>query len=256
MIHPYILGVFADYFGNPMSWVFMGIFILIGVLAGVFLRPWMGNQVQKFSPSDHRFIDLDIEEETSVSILCKKKKGMPPQRFFKHHPGFTGIVGRFIKKPVTRFLGLEGTAYTWQIEAGRYKKVGSLEKALRTVWGEDFWQTVPDKQKAACETSRIQVTVGLDEAPLTPPGMRAISEEDIKQEEDRRASKTFWSEHGAKMQGYIINLLLGIGTGFGIALLLVMIGIINVPAAQQVAPAATPTPIPETLAFLLRSLIA
>lgn len=233
----FVINMFVDFFANPMSWVFLGLFTLIGGLVGVFLRPWFGNQVLKFTPADHRFVDLDIDEETAVSVQCKKKKGMPLQRFFKLHPGFTGIVGRFIKKPVTRFLGIEGTAYTWQIESGRWKKLGSLGDAMRTIWGEDFWATVPEKQKAMIEESRIQVTVGLDEAPLTPAGMRSISEEDIKQEEDRQASKTFWAEHGAKIQGFLINILLAGGTGFGVALFLVMIGIIKMPTAAPAAPA-------------------
>lgn len=217
-----------NYFGNPLSWVFLGLFLILGVLLGVFLRPWMGNQVQKFIPADHRFIDLDIDEETAVSVQCKKKKGMPLQRFFKLHPGFTGIVGRFLKKPITRYLGIEGTAYTWQIENGRWKKLGGLQDAVRTLWGEDFYATVPERQKDLLEESRIQVTVGLDEAPLSPAGMRTISEEDIKSEEDRRASKVFWEEHKSQQRGFYINMILAAGTGFGIALALQLLGILDV----------------------------
>lgn len=220
--------IFLNYFGNPLSWVFLGLFMILGILLGMFLRPWMGNQVQKFIPADHRFIDLDIDEETAVSVQCKKKKGMPLQRFFKHHPGFTGIVGRFLKKPITRYLGIEGTAYTWQIESGRWIKLGSLQDAVRTVWGEDFYSTVPDRQKDLMEESRIQVTVGLDEAPLSPPGMRSISEEDIKSEEDRRAAKVFWEEHKSQQRGFYINMILAAGTGFGIALALQLLGILDV----------------------------
>ncbi len=232
--------VFIDYFANPMSWVFMGLFVMAGLLIGLFLRPWMGNQVIKFLPADHRFIDLGIEEETAVSVQCKKIKGMPLQRFYKLHPGFTGIVGRFIKKPITRYLGIEGTAYTWQIESGRWKKLGSLGKAVSTIWGDEFWSTVPETQKKKLEESRIQVTVGLDESPLTPAGLRTVSEEDIKQEEDRMASKTFWEEHGAQMKGFFINLFLAGGFGFGIALLLMAIGIIKFDTVVVAAPPAAP----------------
>lgn len=223
-----LLDVFIDYFANPMTWVFMGMFILVGLLIGLFLRPWLGNQVIKFMPANHSFVDLSIDEETSISIQCKKVKGMPVQRFFKLHPGFTGIVGRFLKKPVTRYLGIEGTAYTWLIKSGRWIKLGGLGDALKTVWGDEFYSTLPDRQSKMINESRIQVTVGLDEAPLTPEGMRSISEEDIKQEEDRKASKTFWEEHGTQMKGFLINVFLAGGTGFGIALLLVMIGVIRV----------------------------
>ena len=237
-----ILDIFVDYFGNPLSWVFIGLFILIGVLIGLFIRPWAGNKVIKFIPADHRFFELPIDEETSISLQCKKQKGMPIQRFFKHHPGFTGIVGRILKKPISVFLGLEGTAYTWRLNEGKWLKIkGGLAGALRTIWGEDFWATVPGRQKHLIEESRIQVTVGLDEAPLTPEGMRSVSEEDIKQEEDRRASKTFWQEHQPQMKGWFINMMLAGGTGFGIALALQIIGILDITPA-------TPPPSPPPAA--------
>lgn len=235
IIQPLLADVFVNYFASPMTWVFTGLFIIIGLLIGLFLRPWMGNEVIKFIPADHRFIDLAIDEETAVSVQCKKKKGLPLQRFFKLHPGFTGIVGRFLKKPITRFLGLEGTAYTWQIENGRWKKLGGLADAIRAVWGEDFWGSVPERQKKLIAESRIQVTVGLDEAPLTPAGQRSISEEDIKSEEDRQASKTFWTERKTQMKGYFINMLLAGGTGFGIALALQILGILDI-APQPAQP--------------------
>lgn len=225
---------------------------MIGLLIGLFLRPWLGNQVIKFIPGDHRFIDLSIDEESSVSVQCKKVKGMPIQRFFKLHPGFTGIVGRVLKKPITRYLGIEGTAYTWQIKHGRWENLGSLEKAVQTVWGETFWNTVPERQQAMLAESRIQVTVGLDEAPLTPQGMRSISEEDIKQEEDRQASRTFWQEHGAQMKGFFINMILAGGTGFGLALLLVLLGIIRMPVVTQPATTAAV----EATVFLFRGLFS
>ena len=234
-----VFDIFVEFFGNPLSWVFLGLFVMIGVLIGLFLRPWMGNKVIKFIPADHRFIDLRIDEETAISIQCKKTKGIPIQRFFKHHPGFTGIVGRFLKKPISMFLGLEGTAYTWKLQEGKWIKLGGLLEAIRSIWGEDFWATVPPRQKDLLEESKIQVTVGLDESPITPSGMRSISEEDIKQEEDRRASKTFWQEHQPQMKGFIINVLLAGGTGFGIALALQILGILDIAPAT---PPPTPPP--------------
>jgi hypothetical protein len=231
-----LIDVFVNYFANPLTWVFMGVFILSGVLIGLFLRPWLGNQVLKFIPGSHRFIDLSIDEETSVSVQCKKIKGMPIQRFFKLHPGYTGVVGRFLKKPITRYLGIEGTAYTWKIKAGEWEKLGTLSDAVRTVWGEDFYSSIPDRQNKILQESKIMVTVGLDESPLTPEGMRSISEEDIKQEEDRQAAKTLWEEHGSQQKSFWVNLFLAGGTGFGLALFLVMIGIIKMPVVTQTTP--------------------
>lgn len=227
-----MLDLFVGYFSNPLSWVFLAIFFIVGILAGVFLRPWMGNQVQKFIPEDHRFIDLEIDEETSISVYCKKKKGMPIQRFLKLSSGFTGIVGRFLRKPITRYLGMEGTAYTWKIDNGSWHNAGNLADAVKTVWGETFWASVPETQKEKLEESRILVTVGLDKAPLTPPGHRVISEEDIKSEEDRKAAETFWQERQRAQRGFYINMILAAAAGFGVCAVLVLLGLLKLPSPE------------------------
>lgn len=230
--------MFAPLLGNPFFWVFMGLFILGGLLIGLLLRPWAGNEVIKFVPGSHTFQDYPIDEETSVSVQCKRKKGYPIQRFFKLHPGFTGVVGRILKKPITRYLGIEGTAYTWNIEEGTSKLLGSLDKAVRALWGEEFYSSIPKLQKQKLEESRIQVTVGLDQAPKTPEGMRSISEEDIKEEEDRRAAKVFWEENESKSATQIVTILLALGAGAGIMAVLFLTGIIKTPV--QYVPVPTP----------------
>jgi len=229
-----LFDIFVGFFANPVSWIFLGIFTGLGLLIGLFLRPWVGNKVLKFIPSEHRFIEMGIEEETSISIECKKEKHMPPQRFFKLSPGFTGIVGRFLKKPITQYLGMEGTAYTWKIDAGSWHKMGTLGDAVRSVWGEDFWATIPERQKEYLTESRIEVTVGLDKAPLTPEGHRSISEEDIKQEEDRKAAETFWEERQKAQRGFYINIILAAGTGFAVCAALVLLGVIKTPSTETV----------------------
>lgn len=251
-----MLDIFVGFFTDPLSIVMMGIAVGMGVLVGLFLRPWVGNQVIKISPHNHTFLDLGIEEETSISIECEKTKGMPPQRFFKLHPGFTGIVGKFLKKPITRYFGMEGTAYTWRIDQGSWHKLGTLAAAVRSVWGEDFYRTVPDNQKDLLEKSKINVTVGLEKAPLTPAGMRSISEEDIKQEEDRKASQTFWEEHAGAVKGWIVNMILAGGTGFGIALALQILGILDIsPMVQPVNPAPAVNQTVTAAANMLRSML-
>jgi len=242
----FFVSVFVGYFSNIFNIVMLGLFILIGVLLGIFLRPWVGNRVLKMDPSTHRFNELDIEEETAISIYCKKKKGLPPQRFFKHDPGFTGIMGKFIRKPVTLFLGLMGTAYTWKPDQGSWKKLGKLGAAIKTVWGPEFYQTIPKRQRKILEKSDIQVTVGLKQGPITPPGYTTISEEDIKTEEDRKAAEVIWEEKRKQDKGQLINMILAAGTGFGVAVALMLLGIFT--------PIQAPAPPPPEVAQLILSL--
>jgi len=253
MIQPIIYNIFFDYFGNIFNDIMIGVFILIGVLVGVFLRPWVGNMVMKIIPSENRFEDYDIQEETAISLICKIKKGFPPHRFLKCWPGYTGIAGKILKKPVTRFFGREGTAYTWHIKDQVEQKIGSLAKTIQHLWGEDFYDSIPEKQKKDLEESKIGVTVKLDsEDPLTPKGMRTVSEENIKQDEDMQASKTFWKGKKITERGALINLILGIGTGFGICATLVLLGIFRAPAAE-VPPAAVTTA--KMIFIALKSLV-
>lgn len=240
-----ILDPFVATFGNILTDVFFGVFILIGILLGIFLRPMVGNRILKLDPSTHRFHELNIREESAISIECQDYKGMPPQKFFKHHPGFTGIVGKIMKKNVTLFLGRIGTAYTWRLEHSKWIKLGGLSDAVKTVWGQAFYDAVPDKQKALLEESEIQVTVGLSEDPLTPEGYKEISEEDIHKEEDRAASKTFWKERGTKDKGMIINIILAAGMGFGVCAALFLLGIFKTPVVFVPTNGVTPTPMPS-----------
>ena len=131
-------GILISVFGNILTDVFLGVFILIGILLGIFLRPMVGNRVLKLDPSDHRFHELDIKEESAISIECQDKKGMPPQRFFKYHPGFTGIIGKFLKKNVTLFLGRTGTAYTWRLESRKIFIPGHNRESSADSLGRSF----------------------------------------------------------------------------------------------------------------------
>jgi hypothetical protein len=238
MIHPVVLAIFD--FGNAFNYIVIAICVLVGILVGIFLRPLVGNTIMKIIPSENRFVDFDIEEETAISIYCKNKKGIPPHRFIKCWPGYIGVVGRFLKKPITRFIGREGTAYTWHIKDQKEEKIGSLAKTVKHLWGEEFYETIPEKQKKDLEESMIGVTVKLEsEDALTPAGMRTVSEENIKQDDDIQASKTFWKGKKITDRGAWINLILGIGTGFGICATLVLLGIFRAPASE---PAATPAP--------------
>lgn len=259
MLWPVALGIesiFLDIFGNIVFDIMLIIFLLIGLLGGIFLRPWFGNQVIKLIEREFRFVDLDIEEESAVSIECKDKKGMPPQKYFKYRPGYTGIVGKFLKKPVTRFFGREGTAYTWQMENGvkkiidAYKgtgkgeidlgnETGTLAAAVQTVWGSEFYSAVPAKQKKLLEDSNIGITVQLEQGPLTPQNFHPISEEDIKTEEDRKASETFWEGKKTLVKGQWIQWMFIFVAGFGVACALMIIGILRIPSGESTPPPST-----------------
>jgi hypothetical protein len=191
----------------------MALFIVVGVFLGLVLKPRAKNQVMKLIPRDKRFIDFNVSQENAFSLECESEKGFPPQRFIKHAPGFTGKLGRVLKRTVTRYLGREGTAFTSQVIAGKII-IGSLAKTIRGLWGEEFYFTVPEEQRIQLEESKINVTVELDKT-MTPEGYKAASEEDIKQEQDRAAAETWWKgKKMAEKTGFMqVIFIFGAGAG-------------------------------------------
>jgi len=187
----------------------IALFILIGILIGLVFKPKAKDQVMKISEKDHRYVDFDVSQENAFSIECESKKGYPMQRFLKHAASYTGVVGRFLKRSRTRFLGKVGTAYTWRpLVDIKGVFIGTLGKALRGVWGDDFYFTVPEDKRKELEESKVNVTVELEPG-MTPEGYKPASEEDFKQEQDRQAAETWWkgkkiAEKGTWMQWMFI----------------------------------------------------
>lgn len=225
-----IIGIFVDFFSNILNIVMVILFLIIGVLAGLLLKPPSRNQVTKIIERDRRFIDFNINEESAFSLSCDPVKGFPPQRFIKLNAGYTGKVGRFIKRTITRFYGKEGTAYTWLFKGGVNAKIGSLAKALKSIWGEDFWslfaENEPEKAKQL-EKSKVNVTVEIEEG-FTPEGFTSVSEEDIKREEDRAAAQTFWRGKRSEEKRQVLDYLIIGMAGFGVALMLQIIGVLRI----------------------------
>lgn len=223
---------FANFFTNPFNIVMLAIFICIGVIIGLLLKPRAKDQVMKLIPRDVRFIDFNVRRENAFSVECDEKKGFPPQRFIKYKPGWTGQVGRFIKRAITRHLGLEGTAYTCQVEQGKEMLfvemqgnpgvvaidnailLGSLSDALKAIWGPEFYNEVPQSRREELEKEKINVIIGLDEV-KTPSGFKELTEENIKQEEDRQAAETWWKgkKQAEKGQWLMMIWLLLAGAG-------------------------------------------
>ena len=207
------VNVFFDFFTNIFNIVMLLIFVLVGVLVGLVLKPKAKDQVMKIMLRDRRFIDFNVAQENAFSVECEPMKGYPPQRFVKLRPGFTGRVGKFLRKAITRYIGIEGTAYTQLIESGP-KQLGSLADALRGLWGENFYNEVPESKRQELEESKIMVTIDINPE-FNPEDFPEISEEDIFDEQDRKGAETYWegkkqSEKGAWIQ-YIFILVAGAG---------------------------------------------
>lgn len=194
----------------------MGVGVALGILLGMILSRPKKNQVWKIIPGDNRGYDLDVVEENALSLYCEPIGTLPPQRFMKYRPGFTTEIkrrfGRLMK--ITRHIGREGTAYTQRFEAGILKNI-RLSDTLKVLWGESY-QLIPKELLPAIEESKIGVTIRLEDDPLTPENLKVLSEENIKTEEDRKASETFWKGRASALRGATVQNFAWIGFGFGI----------------------------------------
>lgn len=234
-----VLEIFAGFFGNILNVVMILMFLVIGVIIGIFIRPRWKNTVMKIMPKDRRFIDFNIKEETAISVVCDDKKGFPPHRFLKIAIGYIGETGMVVKRAVTRYIAKEGTAYLWQTDQDKFKRVaGGLPTLLKHLWGEQEYDTMPEDLRHKCEDDKVLVTVDISDG-LTPEGLQSVSEEDIKREEDREACRTLWEGKKREEKGAWLNLLIVGLAGFGIACFLQIIGILRI--NQTSAPAPAPT---------------
>lgn len=210
-------------------------FSMIGILVGLIFRPKGGNRVIKFLPNDKRFINFDIAKEYAFSVRCKLKKGYPVQRFIKLSSGWSGYVGSFLKKSATLFLGVQGTAFSYPLKTGKVTKdhageLLTIDKVLSAAWGSEFYNTIPQKQRDVIKNGKINVTVDLGDPPNTSDlgKKKVMSEEDLKTEEDKAASETFWLGRKIIEKGAWVKDIFILGTGIGIALALQILGILKI----------------------------
>jgi len=192
----------------------MGVGAALGILIGMMLSRPRKNQVWKIVPGDNRGYDLNVLTENALSLHCEPIGTLPPQRFMKFRPGITTQVrGRFGRlSKITRHVGREGTAYSQRVESGEIKNI-PLSKTLKVLWGEEDYNRIPKELLPAIEDSKIGITVQLEDDPLTPKGMPIISEENIKTEEDRQASQTFWKGKAEALKGATLQSLAWMGMG-------------------------------------------
>jgi len=227
-----MINIFLDFFGNILNDIMLLIFLLVGIFAGLLFKPRAKNRVIKLLPHDKRFIEFNIQEESAVGILCEEKKGHPLHRFIKLFPGYTGMVGRFLKRAVTLYFGLEGTAYTWRLQSKVTETLGSLADALKVVWGNEFYNVIPEEQRQKVEESKINVSVNLDDTAQAKDNegndLPVRREEDIKTEEDRVAAQTYWEGKAITTRKQWLEYLFIAGFGFGVACALQILGVLRI----------------------------
>lgn len=193
---------------------------VIGVLVFVFF--WLSNKTKHlkevlfFRPRDKRGEVLDITRETDRSVACERSN--PVHRFIKIGAGFTF---KDRGKTVTRFLGIEGSAYTAPLNLTKDVIKVSVEDFLRGIWGNKVYDYMPKKMRDAVEKDKIGITIEPVKINPADYGLEALSSDEVNDESDAvvldRLSK-FGSSENIKTK--MLQNLIWVALGFALAIII------------------------------------
>ena len=171
-----------------------------------------------FSPKDKRAKEIRIKEETETRLDCGKV-GTVDIRYYKTGPGWNFPGG------VTKFVGIDGTAYTSLIVDDKPRNV-TLSEALRVLWGPTAYDKMPPSLKDPLEKHRFGVTIKPEEVPTEDKTLK-INAEDRDKENIKAAMDEL--RHNMKNKHKIDwqTLLLGAMGGIIVGVLLVSFKVIK-----------------------------
>lgn len=203
-------------FGFDIIFVIAAFIILGGGLfVVIYIRP--EKRVELLRPRDSRGKVLTVIQETDIGLTCKGVKGVV-HRFIKAGRGWTFNVNG---KMITKFFGIEGSAYTGLIRGDDIVRV-SVPEFLKHTWGPKFYDAIPTQQKQAIETDVEGITIEalrIDEEEAQLPRLRSA---DVFDEDEsimiRRFAKGVQEKGPVSFVNYVIS------TGVGALLMYMAIG--------------------------------
>lgn len=107
-------------------------------------------KVYLLNPIDYRGIEYNVETEDDLAVTCKQTEDKTLM-VFKHEPGW-----KF--KDDTKFFVMEGEPITAYMDQDT-TKTASIQEFLKTAWGKDAYQALPDELKLALINWGCTVTV-------------------------------------------------------------------------------------------------
>lgn len=195
---------------SPIVIVFIGLALGGGILLGRRLEPEPGNQVNFLQPKTRSGWDLDVIEESALVLETEQVKGFPLKRFLKFYDGYDI---RKRKRVFTRYLAMEGIAFTTKASASEEKTTEGEEKPeskrelnpgpipsvpgkimirlheyLKGKWGEEAWDNMDPQRRRELEDDKIGVTVRIVEPELSAT-MKKITEDSYWKDIEKKVPK-------------------------------------------------------------------
>lgn len=165
------LGVLLTPIGMLAVLVLISILVLVAYML-YSRRPI--TEVLLLRPRDKRGLTVPVVLESDIGLTCKKTGGIV-RRFIK-----AGCSWTFASKTkvVTRFLGLEGTAYSAIVRGQKQIKL-SLEQVLRLAWDDDFYERLPPERKKPIEKDKWGITIEVEPVKEEGEELVKISSDDV-----------------------------------------------------------------------------
>jgi len=174
--------------------------LIICIVALVVMSFKPETRVELLRPRDSRGKILRVVEENDLGLTCKKTSGIV-HRFIKAGRGWTFNVRG---KMITKFFGMEGRAYTGIIKGDEIVNV-SVPNFLKWVWGEKFYNAIPEKQKSSIETDIYGITVEVQRVNEDELGLPSLRADDVNDEDESIMIRRFARGAQASKQGSYIN---------------------------------------------------
>jgi len=148
--------------------------------------------VELLRPRDNRIKILQVDNETDLGLRCKPSEGSV-HVFIKAGRSWV-VEGR---RRLIKFFGAETTAYTTVIKDSVEQKV-SFTEYLRLLWGDKFFDSVPEKQQKLLQDSVFGITVEPTRINAAEHDLDALTSDDVDNQSDNIILKKIAKDQGSK----------------------------------------------------------
>lgn len=191
--------------------------LIFYIIFKVFLKAKPRKEVLLLRPRDRRGEALPVTQETDRSLKCGKSN--PIHRFIKVGAGYVFNIGGTM---VTRFFGIEGSAFTATLGSGLMK--GTIPDYLREVWGKEQYEKIPLDMRSPLESGKIGIIIEPEPISGKEHGLPDLTSDEVDDESDHVMLSRIAAAQAPSTKREFYQMLVGIAIGFGAAAILLRLG--------------------------------
>lgn len=202
-----------------MTILLSGTAVMVIPLVIYWFRPV--KRVDLLRPRDRRGKTLSVSRETDLGIECRRSKGFI-YRFIKAGPAWVFNQGG---KMVTKFFGVEGTAYTGVVQGDDVVRT-PVSEYLKFLWGDKFYDAIPNQQKQAVETDVVGITVEIGKVVEEDYDLTTLTAADLDDEGDSVVLGKIAKGQAVSKKGQTFNFIIAFLLGTALTYFLMTSGVV------------------------------